>query len=98
MSKHLALIATVSALLVGLVFAVLAVVLSGSQSKSDTLIEYLDSHGVNYSSRDDMLDLADRLCELNRQGVDTDSYLRLVFSPESADYIQWGVFNGGYCE
>jgi hypothetical protein len=89
------------------VFALIAVVaivlilgimsLGFHQTKQDTLIQYLGNHHVT-GNRDDMLKLADMLCRLDAQGVNTTEYLESAFSRESTFAIQNAVFNSGYCE
>jgi hypothetical protein len=82
--------------LVGVLVAPLA--FGASQSKSDRFIEHLDAHNVRYESRDSMLKLADTVCDLDEQGVNTLEYLETAFSKKDAYAIQNGVLNGGYCE
>lgn len=92
-----ALLVTASLLTVALVVIVLSG-LERPESKADKLLNYLDHHGVVYSSERDMLALADVLCDMRTDGIETESFLRITFSQEDTNYIQWGVFNGGYCE
>lgn len=86
--------AGLTATLIGLLLALSA---SAPQSKSERLLDYLDTNGVDYSSPDAMLRLADTVCDLDAKGIDTFGYLTTVYSPQDASRIQWAVFNGNYC-
>lgn len=98
MNRALALIAVLTLLLAVPVALLLGSAARPVQSKSDRFIEYLDANHVRYASVDSVLKLADTLCQLDTQGVNTEQYLQAAFSHEDAYTINNAVFNSDYCE
>jgi|ERR1044072_4432515 hypothetical protein len=70
---------------------------TGELTRQQAMLKDLNIAGIQYGSADKMTKLADVICDMDDQGLDTLSFLELGWNAKEADTIQAVILNGQYC-